>query len=73
VVKDKIKEALFFALNDPQEAVYLIKEVVAMAAAYIDGKTIEVLGKLVVSLGIWDADRVENLVLDWKEMIDTMS
>jgi hypothetical protein len=44
-----------------------------MAAAYMDGKTIEVLGKLVVSLGIWDADGVENLVLDWKEMMDTMS
>jgi hypothetical protein len=73
VVKDKIEEAPFFALNDPQEAVYLIEEVVAMAAAYMDGKTIEVLGKLVVSLGIWDADGVENLVSDWKEMMDTMS
>jgi hypothetical protein len=41
-----------------------------MAVAYWDGKTIEVLGELAVSLSILDADLAAKVVSRWKGIID---
>jgi hypothetical protein len=69
VMKDKIDETHFFTLIT-QDAVRRIQEVAAMAVAYRDGKTIEVLGELAVSLSILDADLAAKVVSRWKGMMD---
>ena len=72
VTKDKIRDEPFRTFHDPQDAANLIQKVAFDAIAFRDGKTLEVLGELVVTLGHMDVDGAAILVSTWKEAMNGM-